>query len=119
MLSTETSFRHRRPTGVSDGVESAHVFLPRDLHDLSAFGPGEDGDAHGVVGVGVAEGCGDFAVRSGPEEGSDLGGDVDGGERGAREGVEEVDAAVVGSAACLDVNTPLTRRGIGGVTSCE
>ena len=82
---------------------------------MPAFGPGEDGDAHGVVGVCVAECGGDFAVGGGPEEGGDLGGDVDGGERGAREGVEEVDAAVVGSAAFyISARYPGLGKGEGG-----
>ena len=88
------------PAGVGDGVQGADVADPGDGDHLAAVGPGEDGDAVRVLGLGVAEGRGDLATGGGPDQRGDLRLDGNGGERGARVGVEEMDGPVVGAAAC-------------------
>lgn len=67
-------------SGVSNRIQSPHILLPGDLHDLSTFRPAEDRNSDWMVRVCVPECRCDFAVTCGPEERSHLGRDIDGGE---------------------------------------
>lgn len=56
-----------RAAGVRDRQQRPHLVRPGDGDDLATLGPGEDGDAVGVLGLGVAERGGDFAPAGRPD----------------------------------------------------
>ena len=86
--------------GVWDSEKSAHFASPWDGEYLFALGPGEDGYAVRVLRLGVAECRCYFPAGGRPDQGSDLGVDVDRREACAREDVVEMYSAIVGTAPC-------------------
>jgi hypothetical protein len=76
------------------------VFVePGDFNDEFAARPFEDGDAVGMVRLRKPERRCNLTPRGAPDQAGDLGVTVEGGEGGAGQGVEEMDASVVGAAA--------------------
>jgi len=92
-----------RPTRVRNRIQrSGIVTRERNGDELLALRVRKHGNAVRMVGLGVTERRGDFAARGAPDQGRDLGVDLDDVEEGAAGRVVEVDSAVVGAAACGD-----------------
>lgn len=65
---------------------------------MPTLGPREDGNAVRMSWLGVAKGGCDFASCGRPDEGCDLGLNVDSREARAGKGVVKVDGAIIGAA---------------------